>query len=258
MVTLVNTATGGGDVMSAGVAYLRTNLVPKIGANVFFFVLAALFLLIFLLWRFLCWCCLVVCCRSSCDAKRSKRDPFEILFNRRMTVLKALMFLFALVAIVLFIYGMSSTSKTVVQEAFTTVDSLSNYLSGAVGHITDLSSAVGNISLVITDFQLIVTDDVDVAGFRTNIAVVKTFLTTVTPPATLAASLTAFDTNIHTNLDTALTSLGTGLAACGGGSPLSNALTAVGGAMASAAGMTAALNDLDTKATALPAGGGAQ
>lgn len=51
MVTLVQTATGGGDLMTAGVSYLRTNLVPKIGANVFFFALALLFFLFFVLWR---------------------------------------------------------------------------------------------------------------------------------------------------------------------------------------------------------------
>jgi hypothetical protein len=74
--------------MSAGLAYLRTNLVPKIGANVFFFALALFFLLFFLAWRTLRWCCYVLCCRSSCDARRAKHDPFELLFTRRTTVLK--------------------------------------------------------------------------------------------------------------------------------------------------------------------------
>jgi ABC-type proline/glycine betaine transport system permease subunit len=50
IVTLVDTATGGGDLVTAGVSYLKTDIVPKIGANVFFFALSLLFLLIFLLW----------------------------------------------------------------------------------------------------------------------------------------------------------------------------------------------------------------
>jgi hypothetical protein len=88
MVALVDTATSGGDVMTAGVAYLRSNLVPKIGANVVFFALDLAFLLIFVLWRLLRWCCCIVCCRSSCDERRARHDPFELLFTRRMTVLK--------------------------------------------------------------------------------------------------------------------------------------------------------------------------
>ena len=67
--------------------------------QVFFFALAAATLLVFIVWRILRWCCYVMCCSSSCDAKRARRDPFEILFTRRMTALKSFMFLFALVSL---------------------------------------------------------------------------------------------------------------------------------------------------------------
>lgn len=49
IMTLVDAATSGGDLMTAGVTYLKTSLIPKIGANVFFFALALLFLVVFLL-----------------------------------------------------------------------------------------------------------------------------------------------------------------------------------------------------------------
>mgnify|MGYP001806676872 CR=1 FL=1 len=38
--------------------------------------------------RLLRWCCVVCCCRGSCDLKRSKHDPGEILFGKRMKINK--------------------------------------------------------------------------------------------------------------------------------------------------------------------------
>ncbi|GBF87337.1 hypothetical protein Rsub_00048 [Raphidocelis subcapitata] len=256
IVSLVNTATSGGDVMIAAVAYLRTNLVPKIGANVVFFALALFFLVFFLAWRLLRWCCYVLCCRSSCDARRAKHDPFELLFTRRTTVLKVAMFFFALTSVILYIYGMATTSKTVVTEAFDTVASLDTYLRNAVGHINDLTSAVGNVSVVIDDFQAIVANDVNIAGFTTHITVVKTFLTSVVPPATLAASLTALNTKLTTSLSGGLTALGGALTNVGAGSAMATALTGVGGAQAWAGSTTTALTTLNTAIGSLQAAGG--
>lgn len=34
------------------------------------------------------WCCVICCCRGSCDLKRAKNDPSELLFGRRMKVNK--------------------------------------------------------------------------------------------------------------------------------------------------------------------------
>jgi hypothetical protein len=48
--------------------------------------------------------------------------------SRPLTLLQVLMFLVGLVSIVLFVYGMGDTSKTVVRDAFTTIDALSTYL----------------------------------------------------------------------------------------------------------------------------------
>lgn len=43
------------------------------------------------------------------------------------------MFMFAVAAIICYIYGMAGTSKTVVVEAFKTVDSLDTYLQASGG-----------------------------------------------------------------------------------------------------------------------------
>ncbi|KAI8465065.1 MAG: hypothetical protein J3K34DRAFT_525687 [Monoraphidium minutum] len=256
MVTLVDTATrGGGDVKTAAIAYLRTNLVPKISANVFFFALALLFLFIFALWRFLRWCCNVVCCSASCDARRSKNDPYELLFTGRMTAHKMLMFLAGLAAVVLYIYGMAGTSKTVVQDAFTTLDSLDTYLTGATGHLNDLVAAVGGINVIIDDLQAIVRNDIDPTGIKANITVATTFLTTASPAA-LAAALTALDPRINTDLTGALSTLSTRLAGVAPASMLVTALAAAAGAEAGAAAMTAALADVDAKIATMPAADG--
>ncbi|KIZ01730.1 hypothetical protein MNEG_6234 [Monoraphidium neglectum] len=256
IVTLVDTATGGGDLVTAGVSYLKTDIVPKIGANVFFFALSLLFLLIFLLWRFSRWCCYVLCCSSSCDTRRLKNDPYELLFTQRMTVHKVLMFLTGLAAIELYIYGMAGTSKTVVSDAFTTLSNLDTYLTRTAGHLDDLVAAVAGVNPIIDDLQAIVTNDVDVPGIEANITTVKSFLTTVTPPATLAAAITTLDTRVTTNLPSALAALSASLVGVAPGNALGTALGTVAGAQASAAAMTAALADLDAKIAApIPASG---
>lgn len=244
----------GGDLRSAAVAYLRASLLPKVGANFFFLAASVLLLAFFALWRVLRWCCCVACCRASCDAKRERRDAWGILFSRRMAVLKAAMLVVAAAAVALYVVGMAGTSKTIVADAFATVDALGAYVGGVAGRLDALSYAVGNVSGVVDDLQAVVRDGVDPPGFSANITAVKGFLVAVTPPATLAASLTALDTKLTTTLGGALTDLGASLTAVGAGSAMSNALTTVGTAEATAATWTAALADLDAKIVALPGG----
>jgi hypothetical protein len=99
------------------ISFVKTEAVPALAANAFFFVVALLFILIFVLWcvlhvfnslsvrspanrampvfllsdcrRPLRWCCFVCCCRSSCDARRAKGDPMRSLFGAGTVTLKA-------------------------------------------------------------------------------------------------------------------------------------------------------------------------
>lgn len=38
--------------------------------------------------RFLRFCCYIICCRGSCDAKRDKNNIYQLLFSKRMKILK--------------------------------------------------------------------------------------------------------------------------------------------------------------------------
>lgn len=69
------------------------------------------------------------------------------------------------------VYGMAGTSRTVVDEAFSTVNALGAYVRGAGDQLDRLAYGVGNVSGAVADFQAIVRDDVNVPGLRTKLAV---------------------------------------------------------------------------------------
>jgi hypothetical protein len=65
----------------------------------------------------------------------------------------------------------ASSQKSVVAEAFDTVGSLDAYLTVAFGFLNKLTWAVGNVTGVVDDLQSIANRDINITGFRTEIAV---------------------------------------------------------------------------------------
>eukprot|EP00879_Flechtneria_rotunda_P010857 GHRR01011346.1.p1 GENE.GHRR01011346.1~~GHRR01011346.1.p1 ORF type:complete len:497 (+),score=118.48 GHRR01011346.1:290-1780(+) len=191
--------------------FVKTTLVPLIGANVFFFVLAALLFLIFILWRLFRFCCCLVCCKSSCDEKRMKNNPHKLLFSKGAKALKAFMFIFGLVSVAFAVYGMIKTDKNVTDGAFGVVKSLSLYATNVTDTVDNLVGSVRGVSDVIDQFQAIVINDMDVDGFNTHLTAVGTFLTAIKSPRTLKTDITALNTKFATDLDGHLDALSTGI-----------------------------------------------
>ncbi|KAF6262984.1 hypothetical protein COO60DRAFT_530774 [Scenedesmus sp. NREL 46B-D3] len=192
--------------MAAVQAFAQKTLVPMIGANVVFFALAILFLVIFLLWRCLRFCFYMVCCKSSCDAKRSQRNPYPLLFNKGTQVLKGFMCLFGLVSIAFAIYGMATVKKEVTDDAFGVVTTISNYTTGVTDTVDRLMNTIGGVSGIIDDLQSIIINDLDINGIMTNLTAVGVFLDAA-DPANLRASITALQTAYDTTFKGQLAAL---------------------------------------------------
>jgi hypothetical protein len=83
--------------------------------------------------------------------------------------MQGFMVIFGLTCVAFAVYGMATVKKGIVGEAFGTLDTLTNFTNGVLGSADSLLNTVDGVSRVITDFQSIVIDDIDVDGLTANL-----------------------------------------------------------------------------------------
>jgi hypothetical protein len=79
--------------------------------------------------------------------------------------------LFGLLAAIFAFYGMGAANKGVLGGVWTVVGDMTTLATNVTTQVDNLLGSISNISTAVGDFQGVVRNDLDVPGFRTNLAV---------------------------------------------------------------------------------------